>query len=111
MTNDYEDLAAQAETGTLRTIPGTTRTGTDAAAAGRAALLEATGTDTLEDATRVALGRPRVGEGRSTTVVWKVRASEQLDAMATDLAREQGMNLSVLVRDAVAEYVRTHAHA
>ncbi|AMM22794.1 hypothetical protein AX769_21905 (plasmid) [Frondihabitans sp. PAMC 28766] len=111
MTNNYDDLAARAEAGTLRIIPGTTRAGADAAAAGRAALLAATDTDTIEDATRIALGRPRVGETRTTTVVWKVRAPEQLDEQATDLAKHQGMNLSTLVRDAVAEYVRAHANA
>jgi hypothetical protein len=106
---DYDDLAARAEGGDLTPIPGTVRTAAEAAAAGRAALLAVTGADTIEEATRLALGRPRVGEARRPSVVWKVRASPQLDKLATDLAKHQGMTLSVLVRDAVADYIRVHA--
>ena len=48
---DYEEVAAHAEAGRLRLVKGTVRQGADAAAAGQAALLAATGATTLEDAT------------------------------------------------------------
>jgi hypothetical protein len=111
MNTDYDDLAARAEAGTLAPIPGTVLRGDDARDAGRAALMAATGTDTVEDAARLALGRPRVGEARTPTVVWKVRASAQLDDLVTDFAKNEGTSMSELVRVAVAEYVRSHSPA
>ena len=48
----------------LTLIPDTALYGEDAAASGRALLLAATGADTIEEATRIALGHPNpdVGE-------------------------------------------------
>jgi hypothetical protein len=59
--NDYDALAARAEAGELRSIPGTTVRSAAAVDAGRNALMLATGTDNIEDATRVALGRTLLG--------------------------------------------------
>lgn len=61
-------------------------------------------------ATRVALGRPRVGEKRETRL-WRVRATTQLDTnrsitLVTDLAERQGRTRSEVIRDAVAEYAQ-----
>lgn len=67
----YEELAAAAERGELAPLPNSRLRGAEAAAAGRAALLAATGTDTLDEAHRLAIGRSRAGEAkpRSTSVV------------------------------------------
>lgn len=107
-TSDYNELAASAAAGALPPVPGTQLQGPKAAEAGRRLLMEATGASTPEETAQVALGRPRVGEARSTTHVWKVRAPEQLDALVTDLAARRGIKRSTLIRDAVAEYVRAH---
>ena len=107
-STDYDDLSVRAEAGEVRLIPGTIRRGSVAATGGADALLGGTGTSTLEEATRVALGRPRL-DSSSSTVVWKVRTTPQLDELASTLAHNQGTTLSGLVRTAVAEYVRSHA--
>ncbi|MET0161147.1 MAG: hypothetical protein ABW204_00685 [Microbacteriaceae bacterium] len=73
MSNDdnYEDLAAAAERGELAPLPNSRLRGAEAAAAGRAALLAATSADTLDEAHRLAIGRPHAGEEKphSTSVV------------------------------------------
>lgn len=102
---EYDDLADLAQRGKLDSKPGTTRRGRAAADGGRRALTAATGQATLADATRVALGRPRLGsEGPSP--VWRVRASADLDAQVRALAARKHVPLSQVVREAVAAYVR-----
>lgn len=103
--SDYDELADRAQRGELVSKPGTARRGADAAAEGQRALMSATGQRTIEDATRVALGRPRLGsEGPSP--VWRVRASEDLDAQVRALAAKKNVPVSQVVREAVAAYVR-----
>ncbi|MCL2091246.1 MAG: hypothetical protein FWH11_08505 [Micrococcales bacterium] len=58
-TYDWNALAEKAERGELRPIEGTAVKGEEAAARGAAMLLAATGTESVEDATHVALGRSR----------------------------------------------------
>ena len=53
----YEELASAAERGELAPLPNSRLRGAEAAAAGRAALLGATGAGTLEEAHRLAIGR------------------------------------------------------
>jgi hypothetical protein len=108
---DYDDLAARAEAGELQPLPGTRKRDGEAAEAGRNTLMLATGTNTIEEATRVALGRPRLEqETRGTNVYWKVRPTPQLDQMAKSfVAEHQGINLSDLVRKGVAEYIQNHS--
>lgn len=64
--NDFESLAELAEAGRLVTIEGTTARGEDAARIGRSLLMAATGADTLEEATLIALDRPTSHEGNPT---------------------------------------------
>ena len=78
---------------------------------GRALLLAATGTDTIEDATRIALGRPRLDEDRAESVMWRVRATGRLDNIVAELADREGISRSALIREAVAEYARTRIPA
>jgi hypothetical protein len=65
MTDNYgwNALAEQAEAGQLTPVKGTGLRGEDAARAGRAALLTATGADSIEAAKHIALGRPRLAAG------------------------------------------------
>jgi hypothetical protein len=107
---DYDALAARAEAGELRSIPGTTTRAADAPNAGRDLLMLATGTNSIEEATRVALGRPRLdAEPREKKLYWKVRPTEQLDEMVKSFVREHDMNVSDLVRKGVFEYIQNHS--
>lgn len=107
---DYDELAERAERGELTVIEGTTRVGDDAAEAGRLALLEATGASSLKEATRIALGRPRLSDiNHGPSPVWKVRATENLDAEVTQIADRRGVTKSLVIREAVEEYLRAHA--
>ncbi len=104
--SEYDELADRAERGDLASKPGTARRGADAAAAGQRALMAATGQGTLEDATLVALGRPRLG-GDGPSIVWRVRAGAHLDAQVRALAAQKHVPVSQVVREAVAAYVDT----
>ena len=105
MTN-YDDLAERAEAGQLTVKPGTIRRGTASAEAGRRALMEATGADTLDAAVSIARGRPRLDAAAPADVTWKVRTTAGLDLEARNAAAAHGISRSQLVRDAVLNYVR-----
>lgn len=107
--SDYEELARRAETGKLTVQPGTVRRGPAAAEAARAALLEATGTTSIDEATRFAVGRPSLsheGQGRSPVV--RARVPQALKDRVQQIAESQHRKESEIVRDALAAYVRTH---
>ncbi len=104
MTN-YDDLAARAERGELAPIPGTDLHGSAAADAGRAMLMDATGTDTLDDAMAGALGRPRLEAGPAGPM-WKVRSTKNLDQQINQLAIRRGVSKSEIIRQAAAAYIR-----
>ncbi|MDR2565973.1 MAG: ribbon-helix-helix protein, CopG family [Bifidobacteriaceae bacterium] len=98
----YEGLADKAERGELP-APEKVLTGQEAANRGRALLMWATDTDTLDDAVKAARrGRPRLGpgEGRSPVVRGRVSADEY--AALEALAERTGRSLSELVREGVA---------
>lgn len=106
MTN-YDELSARAEAGELQVKPGTTLSGDAAAEYGRQALMDATDTATVDEAVTIALGRPRLEAAEpATRVTWKVRTTPGLNHAAKEAARERGVSVSQLVRDAVASYVR-----
>jgi hypothetical protein len=108
---DWNALAKQAEAGRLAPVKNTTLRGDDAARAGIEALLAATGVDSIDEAKRVALGRPRLAAEGEASVTWKVRASTKLDSIVDEMALREGRTRSALIRDAVAEYARTHHSA
>lgn len=110
MTDNYDwsALAEKAESGQLVAAEGTALRGEDAARSGRAALLTATGADTIDEAKHIALGRPRLSAETDDSVTWKVRASSKLDGIVDEIAKREGRTRSALIRDAVAEYARTH---
>lgn len=103
MTTDHEyaALAAAAERGEL-TPAGTATHGPDAAQIGRQLVFAATGTHTTEEATRVALGRPRLDDSRETRT-WKVRAPAPLDERASTAAKNLGITKSEYLRRAVSQ--------
>lgn len=103
--NEYDELADRAEQGLLAGKPETRRRGPAAAERGQDALLRATGASSVDEATQVALGRPRLGT-RGPSPVWRVRATEQLDEQVRALAAERHVPVSQVVREAVAAYVR-----
>lgn len=85
--------------------PGTVRRGTKAAEAARHALMDATGTATIEEAARVAVGRPPLGhQGRSP--VLRARVPQALKDQVQQLAASQHRKESEIVRDALIAYVR-----
>lgn len=110
MTDNYDwnALAEQAEAGRLAPVKGTALRGEDASLAGRTALLDATFASSIEEAKHIALGRPRLAAEGDESVTWKVRASSKLDDIVDELAKREGRTRSALIRDAVAEYARTH---
>lgn len=107
---DYDELAGRAERGELPVIAGTALAGAEAAAAGRQMLLDATSASNIEEATQIALGRPRLSAaGHGPSPVWKVRATENLDAEVAQIAEQRGTTKSRVIREAVEEYLRAHA--
>lgn len=105
----YEELASRAEHGELAVKPGTIRHGEDAASTAREALMDATGTDTVEEATRIAVGRPALGrEGRSPVV--RARVPQALKDQVQQIADHQHRKESEIVREALADYVAHDAH-
>lgn len=108
MTKSYNDLADAAERGELAPIPGTRLTGAAAAEAGRAALMEATGAATIEDASRLALGRPRLGDERGPSRQFRVRTTDEMYTAVERVADSDGRRVSEVVREAIAEYLTRH---
>lgn len=110
-TYDWNALAEQAEAGRLTPVEGTRLRDEQAARAGSEALLAATGVDSVDEAQRIALGRPRLDAEGEASVTWKIRASTKLDNIVDEMALREGRTRSALIRDAVAEYARLHYSA
>ena len=100
----YSELADQAEQGKLTPISAPLR-GADAADMGRRMILEATGASTIEEATSVALGRPRLANQGQETKTWKVRTPEALDRLVREAANRRGISVSAYIRLAAAHQV------
>lgn len=105
MSDTYRELADRAEHGELRVKPGTIRRGPAATEETRLLLMEATETDTLEDMTRVALGRPKVGAARGASPVVRARVPQALKDRVLEVAEREHVNESDVVRAALAAYV------
>jgi len=78
--------------------------GDDAAAESQRLLMRATGTGTIDDAVRVALGRPRL-DAQAPGPLWKVRTTKALDDKVRVIAEQLGITRSEVIRDAVNAYV------
>lgn len=106
MSTDYEALALRAERGELDPIKRTELHGADAAAAGRAMLINATGADSIEDAISMTLGRPRVGEERGVSPTIRARVPRALKESLAALAKQDQRPESDIIREAVAQYIQ-----
>ncbi|GAA1359950.1 hypothetical protein GCM10009596_16060 [Arthrobacter rhombi] len=104
----YEALADRAERGELPAVPGTAWRGTAESRAEAARLLMgATGTEDVQEAIRVGVGRPKVGAGAGPSPVVRARVPEELKARVTALAAREHLKESDIVREALSEYVST----
>ena len=101
----YDEVADAAQRGRLRPVEGTRTTGREAADAAAADLLAATGAEDLDQGVELALGRPRVGEERGPSPMWRVRAPQDLDDAVRALADQRGQTVSMIVRQAVRDYL------
>lgn len=106
MSNTYDDLAARAERGELAVKPGTIRQGPRASADARNLLLETTGATTIDELTKMALGRPTVGDDRGESPVVRTRVSRTLKDCLAAIAKRDGRKESEVIREALAEYVQ-----
>jgi hypothetical protein len=105
---NYDELSAMAEAGELQVKPGTTLSEDAAAECGRQALMDATGTATVDEAATIALGRPHLDTAESPApVTEKARTTAGLGPAANAAAQERGVSVSQLMRDAAASCVRT----
>lgn len=109
MTTNYDDLAARAERGELTVKPGTIRGRDYAAADAQQLLMEATGTASVEDMTRVALGRPTLDAPGGASPVVRARVPETLKQAVAAIAAHDNRRESDVVRDALAAYVQSRA--
>lgn len=105
MSMNYEDLAARAERGELIIKPGSIRRGPEVAEHAQKLLLEVTGAATVEELTRLALGRPPVGKTRGASPVIRARVPQALKDRVAQIAERDHLKESDIVRDALAAYV------
>lgn len=105
MTKD-DELAARAERGELTVKPGTVRRGAAARSGAQRSLLEATGADTVPEAMRIAVGRPRAGAKSGQSPVVRARVPQELKDSVAALAEREDLLEAEIVREAVAVYVK-----
>lgn len=107
MNTDYGDLTDRVARGDVAIKPGTIRRGPAAAAAAAAAqstLMEATGTSTIEELTRVAQGRPPLGAEPGASPVVRARVPKELKDRVSELAHRDHVKESDIIRRALALY-------
>lgn len=108
-TRKYEELAARAERGELTVKPGTAKRGAAAAVEAQHLLMEATGAASVDELTRMALGRPRLGAERGASPVLRARVPQALKDSVTAIAEREHRTESDVVRDALASYIELRA--
>lgn len=104
----YAALAERAERGELKP-QGEGVYGEEATRLGQEILLEATGASTVEEATQLALGRPKLADEGKETKTWKVRTPAELDQTVRDAAKRRGMSVSAYIRLAAARQAEADA--
>jgi hypothetical protein len=106
MSTKHEELASRAERGELAVKPGTVRRG-DAAAHDeiQRLVMEATGASTVQEATKLAVGRPRLGAKAGQSPVVRARVPQSLKERVAALAEREQRAESDIVREALAAYV------
>lgn len=105
MSTDYDELAARVGRGEVTVKPGSVLRGAAAASEAQRDLMEATGAASLDELTRVVLGRPSVGTRSGASPVLRARVPQALKDRVVELARREHRKESDVVRDAVAAYV------
>lgn len=105
MSTNYDDLAERAARGDLTIKPGTVRRGPQAADEAQRLLMAATGAETVDNLTRIVLGRPNVGEKRGASPVVRARVPQALKDRIAAVAERENRKESDVVRDALAAYV------
>lgn len=109
MSTNYDELAERAERGELALKPGSSLRGAAAAEEARRVLMAATGAASVEDVTRIALGRPSAGSPGGESPVVRARVPWALKARVAALAKSEHRKESDVVRDALAAYVEVKA--
>ena len=109
MSTNYEKLAARAERGDFKVKPGTVRRGSEATAEARRSLIEATGATSVDELTRIVLGRPSVGAKAGASPVVRARVPQALKDRVTAIAEREHRKESDVVREALAAYVEVRA--
>ncbi|WP_199700480.1 ribbon-helix-helix protein, CopG family [Galactobacter valiniphilus] len=98
-------LADAAERGELTVKPGTVKRGSASRQEMQALLMEATGTASVEEMARLALGRPRAGSAAGESPVIRARVPQEIKNAFAVLAQREERNEADLVREALAEYL------
>lgn len=99
---DYEALAERLTNPATEVRPGeTVLRGAEAAAAGRAMMLEAYGSEEALEAAMVRPGRPRIGAKKGPSPTVRTRVSEEDFALFAQLRQETGRTEAELLREAV----------
>ncbi len=109
MSTNYDELAARAERGELKVKPGTVRRGSEAAAEARHSLTNATGATSLEEITRITVGRPSIGARSGASPVVRARVTQELKDRIVELAEREHRNESDVLRDALETYFEIRA--
>lgn len=109
MSTNYDELAARAERGELKVKPGTVRRGSEAAAEARRSLTNATGATSLEEITRITVGRPSIGARSGASPVVRARVTQELKDRIVELAEREHRNESDVLRDALETYFEIRA--
>ncbi len=102
MSTNYEKLAARAERGDFKVKPGTVRRGSEATAEAQRSLIEATGATSVDELTRIVLGRPSVGAKAGASPVVRARVPQALKDRVTAIAEREHRKESDVVREALA---------
>ncbi|RII40854.1 hypothetical protein DWB68_15745 [Galactobacter valiniphilus] len=103
MKHQSRDVRPDAAEMTVK--PGTVKRGSASRQEAQVLLMEATGTLSVEEMKRVALGRPRVGVAAGETPIMRARVPQELKAGFAALALRENRKEADLVREALAEYL------
>lgn len=112
MENDYEELAGAFERGEFITDPSSVLHGAAAEKEGRRMLREATGTDDLDELTRMLANRR--GDGAEDWPAVQAQVSQDLKEQLEALARREQRSESDIVREALTVFLhedeKPHGH-
>lgn len=114
MEPDYEELAAAAERGELAADSSSVLYGEAAAEEGRRMLREATGTDDLDELTRMLASRRGDDVGAEDWSAVQAQVSQDLKDRLEALARREQRSESDIVREALTVFLheekKRHEH-